>query len=178
MIKTLSIYFCALRFIHSYEMFYFSIILIDDLCVFSFLFSLFLFLSIYFGFSCVWHTNLYRPAVVSKWSEADIWSGTKWTGKNFMWSGCVSAANRLQVVIQQYGRNHWYATKWIWKTFEILISFALYASQGLCLIIILRPVWFYCQSTHTHMRTHAKWNWANAHVCVCVLLLILAYKLI
>lgn len=165
MIKTLSIYFCALRFIHSYEMFYFSITLIDDMCFLFSFFSIFFF----FVFSCVWHTNMYRPAVVSKWSEADIWSGTKWTGKNFMWSGCVSAANRLQVVIQQYGRDHWYATKWIWKTFEILISFALYASQGLCpIIIILRPVWFYCQSTDTH--THKQNEIEQMLMCVCVCL--------
>lgn len=44
----MSISICALRFIHSYEMFYFSITLIDDMCAFSFLLSLSL--SFYFWF--------------------------------------------------------------------------------------------------------------------------------
>lgn len=39
------------------------------------------------------------------------------------------------MVIQQYSRNNWYATKWIWEAFKNLISVVLYTSQGLCLII-------------------------------------------
>lgn len=32
--------------------------------------------------------------------------------------------------IQQYGRNDWYASKWIWKAFEELIEIAVHTSQG------------------------------------------------